>query len=168
MIQFKLLNDWMLRTEMHLGSCNSISRFLCPQTWTYDSVSKNQRFSNTAVHLSSTTWRAPTVRKCRKWTRNDFYQIPTIPKRLEMFPVWTGRWWRCQCVCVFKEPTCCVDNVVAGSLVGSPSLAAVLPNSRHPGALWDSGLGSLDFLVNRLLKERQTEWVSSLLLLVCL
>lgn len=54
-------------------------------------------------------------------------------------------------ICVFKEPTCCVDNVEAGSLVGSTSLTAVLPNSRHPDVLWDDALGSLDFLENRLL-----------------
>lgn len=56
---------------------------------------------------------------------------------------------------VFKEPTCCADDVGAEPLAGSPSPAAVLPNSRHPVALWDTALGSLDFLENRLLKERQ-------------
>lgn len=56
---------------------------------------------------------------------------------------------------VFKEPTSSVDDVEAGSLAASPSLAPVLPNSRHPVALWASALGSLDFLENRLLKERQ-------------
>lgn len=65
-------------------------------------------------------------------------------------------------VCVFNEPTWCVDDVEAGSLVGSPSLAAVLPNSRHPVALWDSALGSLGFLENRLLKDRQKEQAWSL------
>lgn len=70
-------------------------------------------------------------------------------------------------VCVFKKPTCCVDNVEAGSLVGSPSLAAVLPNRRHPVALWANALGSLDFLENRLLEDRQKESVWSLLLFIC-
>lgn len=65
-------------------------------------------------------------------------------------------------VCVFNEPTCCVDDVEEGSLVGSPSLAAVLPNSRQPVALWDSALGSLGLLENRLLKDRQKEQAWSL------
>ncbi len=116
------------------------------------------------------TWRTPTVS----------HRTPSTQKMNQKQLVWLHQLflkdWKCShpgqddgdnvsvcvCVCVFKEPTCCVDNVEAGSLAGSPSLAAVLPNSRHPGALWDSGLGSLDFLENRLLKERHTEWVSSL------
>ena len=53
---------------------------------------------------------------------------------------------------VSEDPTCGGE---AGSLAGSPSLDAVLPNSRHPDALWDSTLGSLDFLENRLLKEEE-------------
>lgn len=50
-----------------------------------------------------------------------------------------------------------MGDVDVESLAGSSSLAAVLPNSRHPDALWDTGLGSLDFLENRLLKERSKE-----------
>lgn len=53
---------------------------------------------------------------------------------------------------MFKEPTSCVDEGESGSVVGS-SGTGVLPNSRHPVALWDNALGSLDFLENRLLKE---------------
>lgn len=60
------------------------------------------------------------------------------------------------CVLLLKL-TCCVDDGEAESFAGSPSLAAVLPNSRHPVALWDGGLGSLDFLENRLLEERRRE-----------
>jgi len=63
-------------------------------------------------------------------------------------------------VCVFKEPTWSVDSEEVGSFIGSTSLAAVLPNSRHPVALWDGALGSLDFLENRLLEERQKERLS--------
>lgn len=37
----------------------------------------------------------------------------------------------------------------------STSLAAARPNSRHPVALWDGTLDSLDFLENRLLPETE-------------
>lgn len=56
-------------------------------------------------------------------------------------------------LCVFREPTCSAVGVEARSLLVSPSLAAVLPNSRHPAELWDVALGSLGFLENRLLKD---------------
>lgn len=52
-------------------------------------------------------------------------------------------------------------SVEAGSLLASPSLAAALPNSRLPVALWDVALGSLGFLENRLLKEKAESDVSN-------
>lgn len=63
--------------------------------------------------------------------------------------------WRHKCV--FQLPTCSLDDVGGTSFAGSPSLDDVFPNSRHPDALWETALDSLDFLENRLLKESQAK-----------